>query len=78
MTSYEKTLRFFEDNIARNRKERFEVEKDDLAPFFLFTLKWWRDKKQVQVDIELEDEKTRELYLFLKQYFEPSDAQGNG
>jgi hypothetical protein len=79
MISFKKTWRFFYTNELRERCERFEVEKDDLAPFFYITIKWWSGKsKGKQVEIELEDKNARELYLFLHQYFGDQNTLGNG
>jgi hypothetical protein len=79
MISFKKTWRFFYRNELRERCERFEVEKDDYTPFFLITLKWWSEKsKGKEVEIELDDKDARELYLFLKDYFDNQNTLGNG
>lgn len=79
MISFKKTWRFFYKNELRERCERFEVEKDDLAPFFCISLKWWSAKsKGKEVEIELDDNSAKELYLFLKDCFEPQTDLNNG
>jgi len=79
MISFKKTWRFFYPNNLRERIEKFEVEKDDYAPFFSITLKWWSEKsKGKEVEIELGDEYAGELYLFLKDYFDNQNILGNG
>jgi hypothetical protein len=79
MISFKKTWRFFYKNELRERCERFEVEKDDLAPFFCISLKWWSAKSNgKEVELELDDKNTRELYLFLKDYFDNQNTLENG
>ena len=79
MISFVKTWRLFGRNDSRDRWERLEVEKDDLAPLFSLTIKWWSSSsKGKEVDIELPDSEAKNLFLFLKEYFEPETDLKNG